>query len=188
MPGCETNGNLKSTTDYCIDPSALRGDDDGQGNNRRTASPTTEPDRNLLDTAAPTFPGEMFLGNTPIGPPVANGASISDLLSNKWEMVFGGSAPPPSAAPQPQGSSINNANKNMPTATPTFEFRGPPVSVAPTSEAWVVFERNRFETLPLMYTGNDGDHDGPYPLLNCQGDCDDDNDVSLAGQVGRRLQ
>jgi hypothetical protein len=118
-------------------------------------------------------------------PGLLNSESQSALLSDEWEMVFGGRAPRP--APQ----SSNSMMKNQPTATPTFEFRGPPVSSEPTSEAWVIFERNRFETLPLMFTGNDGDYDGPYPLINCQGDCDTDDDVSFDwGKyvVERRLQ
>jgi hypothetical protein len=164
VPGCETNGKVESKMDYCIDPSALKGDD-GQGALPPTASPS-RPHVDRSNTAAPTFPGEMLLGNTPSGA----------LFSDEWEMVFEVITPP---AVAPPSSTINNAMKHIPTATPTFEFRGPPVSLAPTSEAWVIFEKNRFDTLPLMYTGNDGDFDGPYPLLNCQGDCDTDDDVSL---------
>lgn len=63
---------------------------------------------------------------------------------------------------------------NVPTAAPntvlpTFEFRGPPVSSAPSSETWGVLANNT-DPLPLDYVGNDNEFgDADYPLGPCQG-------------------
>ena len=60
---------------------------------------------------------------------------------------------------------------------PTFEFKGPPLSMAPTTENWA-YLLNNTEPRPIKFVGNNGDFDAPYPLGPCQSDCDTDEDVS----------
>ena len=146
---------------------------------RRPLTPSPTPTRNVANTAAPTFSGEVVLQNISVGSPsVKDNTSISVVFSDNWEFLLQAEAPPP-GTDSPHGTIISSAMKFVPTPTPTFEFRGPPVSTAPSSEAWETFELDHKETRPLSLTGDGDDFDGPYPLLNCQGDCDSDDDVSI---------
>lgn len=71
------------------------------------------------------------------------------------------------AEEETSGSVVNMA-QDAPTQAPTFEFRGPPSSAAPTSTYYSMMLQNFSEPQPLQFVGNDGDFDA-YPLGPCQG-------------------
>ena len=85
--------------------------------------------------------------------------------------------PSPTNLPTISPTKILNAQLG-PTQRPTFEFKGPPVSLAPTTESWG-FMMNHSDPVPLIYVGNNGKFDVPYPLGPCQSDGDMDEDVSM---------
>lgn len=146
IPGCESDGMLDSPTDYCVLPEAV--------------------------AAMPS--------------PADTSEELTDTNFNGWATTDEGdtieeapSTPSPSVAlrgteaPTFPGES-EELDPNVPTAAPntvlpTFEFRGPPVSSAPSSETWGVLANNT-DPLPLDYVGNDNEFgDADYPLGPCQG-------------------
>jgi hypothetical protein len=70
------------------------------------------------------------------------------------------------------GENATNATMPSPTQSPTFEFLGPPSSLAPTSSGWAESSEPR----PLAFVGNGNKFSVPLPLGLCEGDCDSDED------------
>jgi len=129
-----------------------------------TVSPTPSPAIMLERTEPPTFLDEI---------PTA----VAQDANEHYELLA--EMDPPTRTP------TEESNKDTsPVPAPSvaaggiFEFRGPPVSLAPTDESWALFLENDYSTdpVPLIYVGNDEEFDAPYPLGPCQSDCDTDDD------------
>ncbi|CAB9505692.1 expressed unknown protein [Seminavis robusta] len=171
VPGCQTNGVVESQTDFCIPPDAAWVDDLWVDQEETvTLAPTISPHYYVTNTEAPTFAGEHVMI------PVIDDDGIWNATTSKNDTTS-------STTASPTPSTIENARfffddwnfDDAPTASPTFDFRGPPLTDAPTAEAWSFLLNYHSDPVPLIFVGNDGDYE-TYPLGPCMADCDQDED------------
>ena len=145
IPGCESDGMLDSPTDYCVLPEAV------------AAMPSPDTSEELTNTNDFNGRATTDTDDTVEEPPTPS-PSMALRGTNTEAPTFPGEEFDPNVP-----TSAPN------TVIPTFEFRGPPVSSAPSSETWGVLANNT-DPIPLDYVGNDNEFgDATYPLGPCQG-------------------